>query len=307
MSRIPPHLAERVQRRIDALETDGITRSVARACKEELNALPVAGNQVYLWALRADGTVFCMDHEAFTRPVEEERDPVKVYAAHAQAARQHPELAEIVPPLPNGVEPCPDCGATGYDAERKAACWGCDGLGWRMRWWPVDEWMERIDRGDVVHLRPEGGGGGMFAGRIAGFYVSKGEGMAYSSAPADDRSRRALSERVKGFVSGRFIVPAWRANPTEATDPFESMDHVLVFSGRGSGGPWETEFVRLPDGRYTVTDYLTYDFDPAGPASTAEERRSEISADSARAAVEGEMRRSHSPDPFPAIVPRTQR
>lgn len=131
MISVPPHLAAAIQRRIDALETDGIGRWVLRVCKHELNALPTLGNQIYIWALRPDGTVLCMDHEAFSHPVEEVSDPLVAYAVCHEAARRYPELRELVPPRPAGVVPCDACGATGWIEATGAACSVCDAMGWR--------------------------------------------------------------------------------------------------------------------------------------------------------------------------------
>jgi hypothetical protein len=128
---LAPRLSEAVRRRIDAIEAHGLGGWLARRCKEKLNALPVVGNQVYLWALRPDGVVLRIDHEAFSVPVEEVADPLTLYAVALHAARLFPELREMVPARPEGVEPCRSCGGTGTKPETGDGCLGCSGLGWR--------------------------------------------------------------------------------------------------------------------------------------------------------------------------------
>lgn len=131
MIRLTPKLSEAVQRRIDEIDTSGVGTWVLRHCRDELNALPLAGNQVYLWALRPDGTVLCLDHESFSLSAEEERDATTLYAMAVHAARRYPELGEMVPERPDGIEPCGSCDGRGFDAETGDGCSACSAVGWR--------------------------------------------------------------------------------------------------------------------------------------------------------------------------------
>lgn len=121
-----------IQVRINELRCDSEGQWPLRVCKEELNALPVTGNSVYLWALRPDGTVVCLDHEAFSHPHEVETDPVVIYAVLSLAARAYPELQGLVPPQPLQARRCGACGGTGASdgVDAHVACLVCRGLGW---------------------------------------------------------------------------------------------------------------------------------------------------------------------------------
>lgn len=126
-------VADRIQRLIDSLPTEGEPHWLWRVCRDEHNAYPLAGNEVYLWAIRPDGVVLCLDHEAFGVPVEVETDPVKRFAAIVFGARQHPELRELIPEQPRDARLCRSCAGTGLqgaEEERVHTCYGCNGLGW---------------------------------------------------------------------------------------------------------------------------------------------------------------------------------
>jgi len=97
-----------------------------RVCKEELNALPLHGNIIYLWAIRPDGTVLCMDHEKFNHPTEPETDPLILYAVLVNGARTYPGLQALVPPRPAGAQPCDLC----QGQNTTAHCFKCRSLGW---------------------------------------------------------------------------------------------------------------------------------------------------------------------------------
>lgn len=122
-----------LQRLIDALQTEGEGNWLIRLCRERHNALPLVGNDIYLWALRPDGVVLCIDHEAFSVPAEEETDPVKRFAAIVQGGRNHPELRPLIPEQPPDARLCRSCAGTGLHPEadgRVRSCYGCGGLGW---------------------------------------------------------------------------------------------------------------------------------------------------------------------------------
>lgn len=118
-----------IQRQIDLL-TPGTALGdwPLRVCKGELNALPIDANSVYLWALRPDGVVLCMDHEALNHPTEPETDPTRLAIVLTRAARQHPELRSLMPAPPPGASTCRACGGEG-----DGSCRSCDGVGWRAR------------------------------------------------------------------------------------------------------------------------------------------------------------------------------
>jgi hypothetical protein len=312
MSSVPPRLSERIQRRIDATEADGGTRWPARVCRDRMNALPVCGNQLTQWALRADGTVLTLDLDSASLAFEEELSPVVRYAVFSAAARDDPELRELVPPIPAGLEPCARCGGSGWMEDTRAACDQCSGLGWRMRPRPVAEWMERIDRGDQLHLRAEGDGRGLVAGRLAGWYVARGGDLPFWSAPADSQGRHQLDEHLRRygwaypFGYQKHVTATWQPNATGAADPFESPTHLLRFSGSGTGGSYAVEIARQPDGRYRVTTTLDNDWDSLGGAEPTISTM-ELAEAAARAAVEREMRESDAWNPFPAVVPQPGR
>jgi hypothetical protein len=305
MIRIPPELGRQIQQRIDALDAADWRSFPLRVCKETMNALPLHGDPVYLWALRPDGVVLCLDHESFSLPFEPEADPLKLYAVLLKGAEAYPELRALVPERPAGAQPCEACGGTGSAEGSPPPTWGClrcMGLGWYARSRPAADWLNRIDRGDRLELRADASGRQLVAGRIAGRYVSA-DGEAYWSSPATPAARQELIERLMAWERGEPVTPAWQPNPATTHDPFDSLEHAFRFSGTGSGGSWEDELARQPDGTYRLSETLNNDFDPAGPPSPVTRTR-ELDADAARAELERRMRGGGRPSPFPAIVPR---
>lgn len=128
-----PELAARIQGWIDELQPEPGSGWPVRVCREELNALPLHASLIYMWALRPDGTLLCMDHEAFAHPTEPETDRLAAFAAMVQGARTHPELRELIPPAPAGVQPCDSCDGNGWRADG-GFCSICGGLGWWVPW-----------------------------------------------------------------------------------------------------------------------------------------------------------------------------
>ena len=131
-----PELSAWIQRQVHDLADDAHHNWLMRVCMER-NAYPLHGNQVYLWAIRPDGVVLWIDHEAFALPTEPEADLSALYAALVQGARRHPELRELIPPRPADARPCEVCGGTGGPVTLATPtpvvediCYGCDGLGW---------------------------------------------------------------------------------------------------------------------------------------------------------------------------------
>jgi hypothetical protein len=105
------------------------------------------------------------------------------------------------------------------------------------------------------------------------------------------------------YAYQKHVTARWEPNVTGTDDPFESPDHSLRFLGTGSGGSWEMEIAREPDGRCTVSVTLSNDWDPLGGVAPATET-TVLDEAAARARVESEMRSSGRWDPFPAIMPR---
>lgn len=128
-----PEVAVRIQRRIDELQPESLGAWPIRVCKEELNALPLHANMIYLWAMQPDGVVLCLDHEAFGHPVYPETDPLITFAVVVQGARQYPELQDLVPAPPPHTRLCKTCNGTGRLVEGEEAntpCLQCRALGW---------------------------------------------------------------------------------------------------------------------------------------------------------------------------------
>ena len=125
-----PELAARIRLWIDETPADGLQY----LCKEN-DAIWLHCTLIYLWLLRPDGQVLCIDHESFGRRAEPETDPVRAYAALAQGAREHPELGELLPPDRAGLRECERCGGAGWAPSQPPAmgsdyCQRCDGMGW---------------------------------------------------------------------------------------------------------------------------------------------------------------------------------
>ena len=121
----PPSAQAWIQARINALNPTTIGQWPLRVFKEDLHALPLHGNAIFLWGLRPDGEILRMDHEAFGHPTVREDDPLTRFAVVAQGALRYPELAEDIPSPPPTARPCVTCLATGE------SCAVCAGLGWR--------------------------------------------------------------------------------------------------------------------------------------------------------------------------------
>ncbi|AEE47962.1 hypothetical protein [Haliscomenobacter hydrossis] len=128
-----PALAAQIQEWINALPSEGLWNWVSRVCKEE-QMLPLHSTSIYIWALRPDGQVLCMDHEAFSHPIDREIDPLKIYAVLQQGTRTYPELSMLIPPSPPGIRQCESCAGLGWVKLPEAAyadtCIRCDGFGW---------------------------------------------------------------------------------------------------------------------------------------------------------------------------------
>src|SRR4051812_40658024 len=97
MRPINPAVSAFIQGLIDEIAPHVFGDWPMRVCKEQYNAVPIHGNWMYLWALRPDGTVLCMDHETFGHPVTPEDDPLAIYAVLVHAAKRYPILQELVP------------------------------------------------------------------------------------------------------------------------------------------------------------------------------------------------------------------
>ncbi|HEU4560880.1 MAG TPA: hypothetical protein VFS20_23715 [Longimicrobium sp.] len=231
-------LSQAIQRRIDELQTDGHPAWVRRVCKERLNALPLLANEIFQWALRPDGEVLCLDFESLSLPYGEERNPVIRYAVLYKAARRYPELRELEPPRPEGVQRCDNCDGRGWIEEDRSSCSRCHGAGWHIQLRPIAEWMERIDRGDQLHLQVHDGGERLLAGKIAGRYVAQGDDLEPWSHPADAQGRLQLAGHlmrfgvayVYSFGYQKHVIPTW----TPETAAGGSFDLELTSQSVGS-------------------------------------------------------------------------
>ena len=126
-------LSEQIQEWIAELPTGGLSNWVLEQCKEE-QMLPLHSTSIYIWGLRPDGQVLCMDHEAFGHPFEPETDPLTLYAVLKQGTRNYPELGVLIPPNPPGFRECERCNGLGWvklpETTYSDACIHCAGLGW---------------------------------------------------------------------------------------------------------------------------------------------------------------------------------
>lgn len=133
---LTPAIAKRIQARIDALNPDPLKSSATHAFKHVYNALPIAGNSNFMWAIRPDGEVMRMDHVSFQRSCERETDPLQVHAAMASGRLAYVELRAVQPPRPLWTKRCFACSAEGYkvnDAGHAEICLACNGIGWLWR------------------------------------------------------------------------------------------------------------------------------------------------------------------------------
>jgi hypothetical protein len=238
MSSISAPLSQAIQRRIDALQTDGQPAWVRRVCKERLNALPLQANEVFQWALRPDGEILCLDFEALSLPYGEEQNPVIRYAVLFEAAHRYPELRELEPPRPEGVQRCESCGGRGWIETAGSSCSRCHGVGWHVQPRPVAEWMERIDRGDQLRLQVHGAPERLVAAKIAGRYVARGDGVEPWSHPADAQGRLLLAGHLMRFGVAyvysvgyqKHVIATWTSTPEFSIG---GADHALHFSETG--------------------------------------------------------------------------
>jgi hypothetical protein len=83
-----------VRRWVEELPTEGM---INRLCKEN-DAIRLDCSEIYLWVLRTDGQVLCIDHESFAQRAEPEVDAEVAYGRIQVGAREHPELLELLPP-----------------------------------------------------------------------------------------------------------------------------------------------------------------------------------------------------------------
>ncbi len=129
-----PDLAARIRRWIEELPAEGMQHWIGRLCKEH-DSIPLHCTEIYLWTLRTDGQVLCIDHESFARRAEPEINPVLAYAALAQGALAYPDLSDLLTHNPAGVRQCEVCGGAGWTQAQPPAkgtdtCHWCEGMGW---------------------------------------------------------------------------------------------------------------------------------------------------------------------------------
>ena len=127
-----------IQRRIDEIPTEegwAFNEWTVRKCKG-LNALPLHHNMLYMWAIKPDETVLCID--LIDLPIDIETDPLTLYAVLAQGSQKYPELQELVPIPSEDTRKCNTCEGTGRvepaegESYYAACCSGCRGLGWTV-------------------------------------------------------------------------------------------------------------------------------------------------------------------------------
>ncbi len=92
-----PELAALLRRWVDELPPGGLGNYINRLCREN-DAIPLDCTQIYLWVLRTDGQVLCIDHESFAQRAEPEVDAEVAYGKIKVGARTYPELSELLPP-----------------------------------------------------------------------------------------------------------------------------------------------------------------------------------------------------------------
>jgi hypothetical protein len=89
-----PELAALLRRWVDELPAEGM---INRLCREN-DGISLGGTVIYLWVLRTDGQVLCIDHESFAQRAEPEENAEVAYGWIEVGARTHPELSELLPP-----------------------------------------------------------------------------------------------------------------------------------------------------------------------------------------------------------------
>ena len=128
-----PGLAAHMREIIAQLPAGAANEGIMRLCRSN-GMLPLATNSIYLWGLRPDGMMLCVDHESFAQRAEPEINPIAAFGAMMQGVRRYPELQPLVPERPQGVVRCDACDGRGYvtaAGQRFAeGCLRCAGLGW---------------------------------------------------------------------------------------------------------------------------------------------------------------------------------
>src|SRR5205085_9716760 len=90
-----PKLSALIQRRIDEIEAESFGAWPVRVCKENLNALPLHGNLIYIWALQPDRTVVWMDHESASHESDVETDPLTIFSVMNRERVTTPSFAPL--------------------------------------------------------------------------------------------------------------------------------------------------------------------------------------------------------------------
>jgi hypothetical protein len=92
-----PELAALLRRWVDELPTEGAGNMINRLCREN-DAIPLDCTEIYLWVLRTDGQVLCIDHESSAQRAEPEENAEFAYGKLEVGAGARPELLELLPP-----------------------------------------------------------------------------------------------------------------------------------------------------------------------------------------------------------------
>ena len=83
-----------IRREIDAQPPDGSLGNWPRQIMNEHDVLLIDGNDVVLWFIGLDGTLYSLDTDRIARKLEPESDPEIVRDVIARAAERFPELVE---------------------------------------------------------------------------------------------------------------------------------------------------------------------------------------------------------------------
>lgn len=272
MLQVPPELAELIRRRIDAMRVDPLLSWPNRICKEELGACILHGDNVSVWALRPDGAVFRLDGDSLRQEAEPVTDAAELRRLCILGAEGFPELKALVQA---------NFGSAAAEAIR-----------------PVGAWMDRIDRGDLLHLTPQGALEQLRAGRLAGHYVVALPGRLIVQ-PAPGSREGMLRTQLTDYAALKPVIATWR-EVQAGGDVFDSVRHGLRFHGRGDGGGWTIEYARQADGSVAEITTLFNDWDPVG---SGPERTTTVALTEAEARTRV-LREIGATKDFPAIIVR---
>lgn len=85
-----------IRQTIDAQPDDGSAGNWPRQVMKQHDVLLVHGDNLVLWFLGIDGVLYSLDTDTVARRLEKESDPNVVHRVLAIAARNFPELTELL-------------------------------------------------------------------------------------------------------------------------------------------------------------------------------------------------------------------